>query len=156
MTIYLGADHDGFTMKQQIKVWLLATGYKVADLGAETLITDDDYPVYAEKVAQAVAADLRSKKSAVGLLFCDSGGGVTIAANKIIGIRAVETYDEKSARHARNDNAANVACLAAGWLNLDEIKIILATFLATPFSQADRHQRRIDQITALEMSTLIK
>lgn len=153
MTIYLGADHDGFAAKQQIKTWLIATGYYVTDFGAEAQLPDDDYPIYAEKVARAVAADLAAKKSAIGLLFCDSGGGVTIAANKIAGIRAVDVYDEKTARHARKDNDANVASFAAGWLSLDEIKIIIATFLAEPFSQAERHLRRIGQIAALETPT---
>jgi len=150
MTIYLGADHHGVAVKQQLKVWLTATGYKVVDLGAESLIPDDDYPAYAQKVAEAVIGDLQHRKSAIGLLFCASGGGVTIAANKFSGIRAVETYDEKSAKHARKDNDANIACLSADWLSLDEIKLIVATFLAEPFSQAERHVRRIKQIAALE------
>lgn len=150
MTIYLGADHHGIAVKQQLKVWLSATGYKVVDLGADSLIPDDDYPVYAQKVAEAVVGDLQHRKSAVGLLFCASGGGVTMAANKLAGVRAVEIYDEKSAKHARKDNDANIGCLSADWLTLDEIKLIVATFLAEPFSQAERHIRRINQIAALE------
>ena len=150
MTIYLGADHGGFAFKQQLAVWLTATGYKVKDCGAETLVPGDDYPQYAIAVAQGVAADTAAHHSAIGFLFCRSGGGMAITANKISGIRAVDIVDEKSAEHARRDNDANVATFAADWLTLDQIKVLIAVFLATPFSQDERHVRRLDQIKALE------
>lgn len=150
MTIYLGADHGGFAYKQELAAWLTATGYRVQDCGAETLVSTDDYPQYAAAVARAVAVDTAAHKSAVGFLFCRSGGGMAIAANKIAGARAVDVMDEKSAKHARNDNDANIATFAGDWLSLDQIKVLIAVFLATPASQEERHARRVEQIKALE------
>jgi ribose 5-phosphate isomerase B len=153
MIIYLGADHAGYNLKQQILAWLKATGYQVTDLGATELVPDDDYPLIAATVAQTVVKDQAAHKSAIGLLFCASGAGVTIAANKIPGIRAVDLTDEKSARHARSDNDANIAAFAGDWLTVDQVKVLIATFMATPFSQAERHVRRLQQIQALETNT---
>lgn len=147
MQIFLGADHGGFHLKEQLKSWLLASGQTVVDCGAATLVPDDDYPEYAAAVGRKVA---ESKNGAVGFLFCTSGGGVTIAANKISGIRAVELFDEKSTRHAREDNNANIGTFSGAWQSLDAVKLRVAEFLATPFSGAERHQRRIAQIKNLE------
>ncbi len=117
------------------------------DCGATALIPDDDYPAYAAAVGQKVAA---SQDGSVGFMFCTSGGGVTIAANKISGVRAVELFDEKTTRHAREDNDANIGTFSGAWQSLDEVKVLVAEFLATPFSGAERHQRRINQIKNLE------
>jgi ribose 5-phosphate isomerase B len=147
MQIFLGADHGGFQLKEQLKAWLAASGQNVVDCGALTLTPDDDYPEYAAAVGRKVA---ESKNGAVGFVICKSGGGVTIAANKINGVRAAELFDEKTTRHAREDNDVNVGAFSGLWQSLDEMKILIAEFLATPFSGAERHQRRINQIKNLE------
>jgi len=154
MTIYLGADHGGFMLKEQLKTWLTASGHQVVDCGAPILATDDDYPQYAAATARAVAVELAAGRSAAGFLLCKSGSGMVIAANKIPGTRAVELFDEKTTRHARMDNDANIGCFSGSWQSLDEIKVLIAVFLATPFSQAERHQRRIHQIAILESESV--
>lgn len=147
MQIFLGADHGGFQLKEQLKNWLTASGHRVVDCGATTLNQDDDYPEFAAAVGRGVVG---STDGSVGFIVCTSGGGVTIAANKINGVRAIELFDEKSTRHAREDNDANVGTFSGAWQSLDEMKVLVAAFLATPFSGAERHQRRIAQITNLE------
>lgn len=144
--IFLGADHGGFALKEKVKSWLATQGYQVQDLGADELMPQDDYPQYAVAVGTAVAQNSNS----VGILLCRSGGGVTIAANKINGVRAVAAKDNQTAAHARTDNNANVLSIAADWLNFNQAQAIITTFLTTDFSQKERHRRRIKQIQHLE------
>ncbi len=146
MKIILGADHGGFQVKQQIYKWLKEQGYKVVDAGAHQLDPQDDYPLFAFEVAKKVSAD----KDAMGILFCRSGAGMAIVANKLRKIRAVEVFNPLSAEHAREHNNANIITLSADWLDLDEIKKIVEKFLVTRFTAEERHQRRIDQITDIE------
>lgn len=146
MTIFLGADHGGYKLKETIKNWLIKQNYSMVDVGASALDPKDDYPLYATKVARQVAAD----KQAVGILFCRSGAGMAIAANKIKGIRAVEVFDATSAKHAKEHNNANIISISADWIKTDQVKSIIEAFLTTKFMQEDRHVRRIKQIHALE------
>lgn len=144
--IFLGSDHGGFQLKEEIKRWLLERGYQVKDLGANQLDPDDDYPLFAAKVARAVNHD----NQAVGILFCRSGGGMTITANKLKGIRAVDVMNEVGAKHAKEHNNANIIALAADWISLDQAKKIVDTFLSTSFAYVTRHLRRIQQIAQIE------
>lgn len=145
-TIYLGADHGGFELKETLKKWLIEEDCQVKDMGATTLDPQDDYPQYAVAVAKAVSLHTNS----YGILLCRSGGGMTIAANKINGIRAVELFDEKSAKHAREHNHANVITIGADWQNFTSAKNIISKFFTTLPSQDERHLRRIQQISQLE------
>lgn len=145
-TIYLGADHGGYELKQTLKDWLAQAGYQTNDLGAHELNPKDDYPKFAAAVARAVSQD----ENGLGILICRSGGGMVIAANKITGIRAVEVFNQVSAEHARQHNHANVISLAADWMTENEAKTIVKVFLETEFTHEPRHQRRIEQIHALE------
>jgi len=145
-TIYLGADHGGFELKELLKKWLISESFEVKDMGAKHLDPQDDYPQYAAAVAKAVA----KQENACGILLCRSGGGMTIAANKISGIRAVELFDEKSAKHAREHNHANVITIGADWQDLSSAKNIITEFFNTAPSQDERHLRRIQQISQLE------
>lgn len=156
-TIILGADHGGFTLKEKAKTWLENWGYNYEDVGALTLDPEDDYTRYAFAVAEKVAAAGSEFQAggmqpppAIGLLFCRSGGGMAIAANKIMGIRAVELPTTEAARHARTDNDANVGSLAGDWLSDNQAETIIKTFLTTPFSGAERHGRRLAQIRDYE------
>ncbi len=145
MTIYLGADHAGFKLKEQIKKYLENSGYQVLDLGARKFIKDDDYPDYARKVASQVALS-----GGFGILFCGSGQGVCIAANKIKGVRAVAVSNPRETKMAREHNDANVLCLSGWGVSLNRAKKIIDTFLKTPFSKEKRHIRRIRKIQRIE------
>lgn len=147
MKIFLGADHGGFQMKESMKKWLIEEGHEVEDCGNTTLDPDDDYPKYAIEVAQKVAA---SDGRAYGILFCRSGGGMVIAANKIDGIRAVDVFDLMSAVHARTNNNANIMSIGADWMSPVEARLVIKNFIETEFKGEVRHERRIEEITQEE------
>lgn len=143
--IYLGSDHGGFPLKEKIKSWLSEWGLEYEDVGALTLDPTDDYPDYAHLVAQKVNDNPINR----GIVVCRSGGGMIIAANKDRGIRAVYIFDEKSARHAREHNDANVAGLAADWISEQDAKNAVNTFLHTLFSEEPRHARRVSKLESV-------
>lgn len=144
-TIYIGADHAGFKMKEELKKWLEGNEYKVDDLGAHELKEDDDYPDYAIPLAKKVAAD-----GGRGILLCGNAVGVCVAANKIKGIRAAIGYNTSVAKTSRTDDDANVLCLAGRVLSLDFAKAITGHWLRTSFSNEPRHVRRLKKIAELE------
>lgn len=143
--VYLGADHAGFALKEQVAGWLTDHGYEVRDLGASTMVPDDDYPTIADTVARAVVKD-----QARGLLFCGSAEGVCIVANKTDGVRAAIGFSVDAARATRSDEDANVLCLPGRMMSAEEAMPIVETFLETPFSGSERHARRLKQIKKLE------
>jgi ribose 5-phosphate isomerase B len=147
MKIYLAADHGGFKMKEDVKQWLTSEGHDVEDCGNFEMNPDDDYPTFAFDAAEKVA---RSSEKAFGILFCRSGGGMVIAANKVKGIRAVDVFDMTSAIHARTNNNANVMSLGADWMDPGEARLVIKNFIETEFLGEERHSRRIDMITAKE------
>lgn len=150
MQLIFGADHGGFALKEALKEWAISEGYQVTDVGAADLDPDDDYPQYALAVAQQVAKTAReyAQQTVFGVICCRSSGGVTIAANRVPGARAVSVHDQLSVEHARRDNAANIMTLSGDWVSLTEAQQLLALFITTPFSQAPRHIRRLQQIDA--------
>jgi ribose 5-phosphate isomerase B len=143
--IHLGADHAGFKLKEHLKKFLRRNGYAVKDFGAHRLVPKDDYPVYAAKVARAVA-----RSNGKGILACGSAEGICVAANKIRGIRAVPVWTLMNARLSRKHNDANILCLSGWELNPRKAEKIALAWLETPFSQSERHLRRIRQIAKLE------
>lgn len=143
--IYIGSDHAGFKLKQAMKVFLTNLGVSYADLGALKYNKNDDYPVYAIKVAKAAA-----RAKSFGILFCGSSHGVCIAANKVKGIRAVALDNVSDAVLTRTHNDANVLCLSGWRLNRKLAEKIIRTFLMTRFSNDERHKRRINQIKKYE------
>jgi ribose 5-phosphate isomerase B len=142
MNIYIGADHAGFARKEEIQKFLTEQGHTVVDMGNTVYEKSDDYPQYAAAVAHAVA----DQDEAMGVLVCDSGVGVCIAANRFAGVRAVQGWSSEIARGARQHNNANIICLSAEYTGMEETKGILTTFLKTSFSQEPRHMRRVRQI----------
>lgn len=142
MTIYLGADHRGFALKEYIKNYLAGEGRAVVDCGNTDHDESDDYPDYAKAVAERVADEAGAK----GILVCGSGNGVAIAANKVRGIRAAVAMTEAQARAARSDEDANIIAIAADYTEQDEVWNIVEAFLSTPFLDAERHMRRIGKI----------
>lgn len=141
--IYLGTDHAGFELKEQIKTMLQAKGEKVEDLGAHN-DEPSDYPKFAKLVAQKVATEEGSK----GILFCRSGQGMAIAANRFKGIRAAVVWNSEVARETRNDNNSNILSLPAGYISNSEAEKIINVWLATPASKEPRHTKRIEEIDA--------
>ncbi len=136
----LGADHGGFELKEALKKYLQSRGITVADFGAKTKDPEDDYPDFAQSVAQAVAAG----EAEFGLLVCTSGVGIYVAANKIPGARAGQAFDEKSAALMRHHNDVNVLCLG-GNTPFDTAKKILNAFANAKF-EGGRHERRVNKL----------
>jgi len=142
MTIYLGADHGGFELKEKLKAYLAQAKYSMEDCGAQSLVPDDDFPVYANAVSEKVKSDAMS----FGILICRSGGGMTIAANRHTGIRAVECMSVEQAEHARTNNNANVLTLAAQWTSEGDAQHIVDAFLRTEFHHEERFVRRVGMV----------
>lgn len=151
--IYLGADHGGYRLKEMIERWLTEWREEYEDLGAQVVDDNDDYPVYVAEVANRVSRkDDRSKawkKRAKGVLVCRSGGGMVIGANRFPNVRAVYVFDEKSARHARTDNDANIISLAGDWVDEKTAKEAVRVWLSTEYTRQERHERRIQQLEDL-------
>ncbi|MDD5749774.1 MAG: RpiB/LacA/LacB family sugar-phosphate isomerase [Patescibacteria group bacterium] len=143
-SVYLGADHNGFRLKELLKNYLSERNYLVRDLGNLKFDPQDDYPDYGKKVARAVAKD----KGSLGILLCGSGQGMMITANKFTGIRATFGYTQSAAKLSRHDNDSNVLCLPAWQLKSSQVLRIVNTFLKTEFSQIERHKRRIKKMKA--------
>jgi RpiB/LacA/LacB family sugar-phosphate isomerase len=147
MTIYLGADHRGFTLKERIKEALKNEGYDVADMGAPALVEDDDYPDYAAPVAEKVAA---APDAARGIVLCGSGFGVDIIANKFKGVRAGLAMSPDHAYQGRHDDDINVLALAANFVDEPTAMKIVKVFLTTPFAKDARYARRLEKIAKAE------
>lgn len=143
MRIAIGSDHAGVQLKQDIIAFLIAEGFDPIDCGT---YTEDsvDYPDFAEKVAAEVL-----QKKILGVLVCGTGIGISIAANKIPGIRAALCSELYAARLAREHNDANILAIGARITGCGLAEEIIKTFINTNFA-AGRHQRRIEKITALE------
>ena len=145
MKIAMGADHGGYSLKEVVKKHLVEAGHEGLDLGTHDT-ESCNYPVYAEKVAYAVA----DKDADLGVLICGTGLGISIAANKIDGIRCALLSDLKSAEMTRLHNDTNMMALGAGIVGENLALEIVDTWIGTEFSGDERHQRRIDKLMALE------
>lgn len=139
--IALGGDHAGFDYKERIKAWLEKNSFTVKNFGVNSP-ESSDYPDVAHPLASAVEADT----SMVGVLICGSANGVAITANKHQGIRAAICWNEELASLARQHNNANILCLPARFISIDQAENILNTFLSTEF-EGGRHARRVDKIS---------
>ncbi len=145
MKIYLGADSAGFSMKEMLKQYLNESGHTVLDCGTDSAASCH-YPLFAERVADAVAADAESR----GILVCGTGIGMSMAANKVHGIRAALCGDTFSARMTRIHNNANVLCLGARVIGEGLARDIVDLFLTTDFEDGGRHAQRVAMITEIE------
>jgi ribose 5-phosphate isomerase B len=146
MKIYIGADHRGFELKENVKKWLTNWGYPFEDMGAFEYNKDDDYPDFAEAVSRQVVANIGSR----GLLICGSDIGIAVAANKIKGIRAGGATITEQVIAAVNDDDINVLSLGADFLKEVEAQEIVKAYLETAFAAQERHIRRIEKIKKLE------
>lgn len=147
MRIAVAADHNGLDLKARLTDWLEAHGHTVTGHGAHPGTGEVDYP----PLCVAVCRQVVQGEAERGLVLGGSGLGETIACNKVRGIRAGLCHDEWSARISRGNNDANVLVLAAKVLPPATAELVLATWLDTPF-KGGVHQRRVDQITALDGS----
>ncbi len=143
--IAIGADHGGYELKAKLVAHLRSQGYEVADLGNHST-EPCDYPAIGYKVATAVAGGRFDR----GILLCKSGIGIAIAANKVPGIRAAVCADTFDAERSRSHNDANVLVMGAEKLSASQAEQLLEAWLATPFEDGGRHERRVRQIAAIE------
>lgn len=146
MKIYLGTDHAGFDFKEEIKKYLNQENYDVVDCGAYSLDKNDDYPDFIGKVGKEVSSDITSR----GIVLGKSGAGECIVANKFKGVRAFLAVNEKNVKLAREHNDANVISIGSEIVSIANAKTLIKTFLETPFSNEERHIRRINKIKEIE------
>lgn len=144
----MGSDHAGYDLKEAVKAQLEAEGHEVVDVGTRST-ESTDYPKYAAEASRLVASGEVER----GVLVCGSGVGVSIVANKVPGVRAVNAHDAEEAEMSRRHNDANVLTLAGRRFSGDQAEPIVETFLATDF-EGGRHQRRVDGIGAVEEEEL--
>lgn len=145
MKVAIANDHRGYEAKRRIIPVLKRLGHDVEDFGCESA-TAVDYPDYAGPVARAVACG----SADVGILMDGSGIGMSITANKFLGVRAALAHDEVTARRAREHNHCNVLCLGTDLLSEELIRQIVEIFLSTGFADG-RHTRRIEKLRAIEL-----
>ena len=138
--ICISSDHAGYSLKEQVKNFLIKKDVFLIDLGPFEL-KSVDYPDYAKKIARRIS----SKKSDIGILICGSGTGMAISANKIRGIRAAVCYNAKSTRLSREHNNANIIALGSRLTKKKDVMKLIKIFLNTKF-QGGRHLRRIKKI----------
>ena len=144
MKIAIGSDHGGLGLKETIKPFLIEQGHEVVDFGTDT-VDSCDYPIYGERVGEAVSFGDCER----GIAICGTGLGISMAVNKVPGIRAALCTNEFMAEMSREHNNANVLVLGARVLGEGLALRIVKIWLATEFA-GDRHQRRIDGVTAIE------
>lgn len=146
MRIHIGTDHAGFELKNRLVDALTAKGHEVTDHGALTYDALDDYPPFCTAVGEGVVAEPGS----FGIVIGGSGNGEQIAANKVPGVRAALVWNEDTARLARQHNDANVISVGARQHTEEELEHLIDVFLAEPFSNDERHVRRIALIAEYE------
>lgn len=148
MTVFIGADHRGFELKQKILLYLSKRNCEVEDVGNTVYDKDDDYPQFAALAVQKMFSSDNEDPRAI--LICGGGQGMAMAANRFNGIRTAVIDSVEAAKWARNDNNANVMSLSAElYDNNDDWQEIVDVFLKTKFSESKRHERRITQLDNL-------
>ncbi len=146
MRVHIGSDHAGFELKSHLLAHLASLGHDVVDIGPAVYDAQDDYPPFCIATGLAVLADPGS----LGIVIGGSGNGEQIAANKVPGIRCALAWSVETATLGRQHNNAQVVGIGARMHSLDEAAEIAAAFVATPFSEDPRHQRRIDILDSYE------
>jgi ribose 5-phosphate isomerase B len=146
MRVYLGSDHAGYELKQHLVKWLADAGHEPVDCGPHAYDAEDDYPPFVLRAAERTAAD----PEALGVVIGGSGNGEAIAANKVKGVRAALAWSDETARLGREHNNANVISIGGRMHPLEDATRFVKVFLETPYSEAERHSRRIDMLTEYE------
>lgn len=148
MNVFIGSDHAGFELKNTLIDHLKQAGHTAIDVGAKTLDADDDYPKYAYGVAVKILGE-QDSDGAHGILICGSGQGMSIAANRVSGIRAGLAWNVDSARSARTDDNANVLVLPARYLDAAVAVEAVDAWLGATFNADPKYQRRLDELEHL-------
>lgn len=146
MRVYLGSDHAGFDLKNQLAEWLTHHGHEPVDCGPTAFDGDDDYPPHVLRAALGAANEPGSR----GIVLGGSGNGEAMAANKVRGVRAALVWSQETARLAREHNDANVISIGARMHDTAEATRFVEIFLGTSFSGAERHTRRIAMLAHYE------
>jgi len=146
LTVGIACDHGGFDLKENLAGRLRLAGYAVTDFGAREKRDSDDYPDYVVPLARAVAAGEVSR----GVAVCGSGVGASIAANKVVGVRAALIHDTFSAHQGVEDDDMNMICLGGRVVGTEMAWELVAAFLAASFKAEDRFVRRLSKITTIE------
>lgn len=146
MRVYLGSDHAGFELKQAVAEHLRGAGHDPVDCGAYVYDADDDYPAFCIAAAQATIADPGS----LGIVLGGSGNGEQIAANKVPGVRCALAWSRETASLAREHNNAQLIGIGSRMHTVEQALEIVDAFVSTPWSNAPRHQRRIDILAEYE------
>ena len=146
MRIGIATDHGGFSLKEDLLGRLKAAGHEVIDFGAHSLVPGDDYPDFVIPLARAVSAG----KVERGIAVCGSGVGAEVCANKVPGVRAGLIGDHFSAHQGVEDDHMNVLCMGGRTVGREVAWEFVETYLASKFSQAERHLRRLSKVAALE------
>jgi ribose 5-phosphate isomerase B len=150
MRIHLGTDHAGLEFSKTLATHLAEAGHEVIDHGPTSYDPLDDYPSFCINAAKAVVRDQSAGVQALGLVFGGSGNGEQIAANKVVGVRAALVWNHSTAVLARQHNDANVISIGARQHSEDEVIALVDAFIAEPFSNEERHARRIAQLAEYE------
>jgi len=148
MRIAVGADHGGYPLNERIISELGSAGHEIIDFGTHDGSRPDDYPDY----AVAVGESLQAGDADIGIIVCGSGIGASVAANKLIGIRAAMCGDTYSAHQSREHDDCNVLCLGARVTGPELALDIVRTFIAARFTGEERHRRRLAKIAKIESS----
>lgn len=148
MRVHIGSDHAGWELKNHLVAELRNEGHDVVDHGPQEYDAEDDYPVYCIPAAEAAVREAGS----LGVVIGGSGNGEQIAANKVVGSRAALAYDADTAKLARQHNDANVISIGARMHTPAEALDLVRVFLQTPFSEDERHARRIRLLAQYERS----
>ncbi len=143
----MGSDHVGLELKRQVAAYLRECGYEIADLGTDSA-ERCDYPVYGERVGRAVA----SGEAGLGIVICGTGVGISLAANRVRGVRAVVCSEPYSAKLSREHNNTNVLAFGARVVGSELAKMIVDQWLRASF-EGGRHQRRVELLEAIDRTT---
>lgn len=156
MRIHIATDHAGLELSHFLMRELTKQGHELFDHGPAVYDALDDYPSFCINAALAVVADAQAGVEALGVVLGGSGNGEQIAANKVKGIRAALAWNESTAKLAREHNDANVIALGARQHSQDEVLHLIELFIAEPFSNDERHARRISKIATYEQTGEIR
>ena len=150
MRVHLGCDHAGLDLKSHLTTRLTELGHEVVDHGPFVYDALDDYPVFCIRAAEAVAREREQGLDSLGVVIGGSGNGEQMAANKVTGIRCALAWSDETATLARDHNDAQVVAVGGRMHSLEDMTRFVETFLAEPFSEDERHVRRIGQLDAYD------
>ncbi len=150
LRVALAADHGGFVLKTGLIPWLESEEYEILDLGAYIFNSSDDYPDFAEDIAEAIINGQADR----GILVCGSGVGAAVAANKVPGIRACICHDTYSAHQGVEHDDMNILCLGGRVIGIELAKELVNAFLKAQFSTQEKYRRRVNKIKAIETGNM--